>query len=76
MVIVGSPGACVSPVPALCCAHSSGGETAFSLGRNRICSGCPVFSCQGCGHAPASPGTDASPLARDCDPGACGRHSA
>lgn len=76
MVIVGSPGACVSPVPALCCAHSSGGETAFSLGRSRTCSGCLVFSGQDCGHAPVVPGTDASHLAHGCDPDACDHHSA
>lgn len=76
MVIFGCPGACVSPVPALCSAHSSGGEMAFSLGHNLICSGCLVFSCQDFGLAPADPGTGASRLAHDCDPGACDHHSA
>lgn len=59
-----------------CSAHSSGGEMAFFRGHNRICSDCLLFSCQDFGLAPAGPGIDASPLARDCDPGACGHHSA
>lgn len=75
MVIFGCPGACVSPVLALCSAHSSGGEMVFSLGHNRTCSGCLVFSCQDFGLAPADLGTDASRLAHGCDPGACDRHS-
>lgn len=76
MVIFGSPGACVSPVPALCSAHSSGGGTVSSLGRNLICSGYLVFSYQDFGLAPAGPGTDAARLAHDYDPGACDHRSA
>lgn len=76
MVIFGCPGACVSPVPALCFARSSGAWAASSLARNLTCSGRLAFSCRGFGLAPSGPGTDASRLSRDCDPGAYDRHSA
>lgn len=76
MVIFGCPGACVSPVPALCSARSSGDGTAFSLGHNLTCSGSLAFSGQDFGLAPSDPRTDASLLAHDCDPGACDHRNA
>lgn len=59
-----------------CFARSSGAWAASSLARNLTCSGRLAFSCRGFGLAPSGPGTDASRLSRDCDPGACDRHSA